>query len=212
MIYKQLVQPNLNAKGVIGECLHYARDVFGLPAKYPTAWSNWLATKYKHTDKLPNVAVPVWFSGAGGAGHVVVYVPNKGFYSSPWQKGTTHAVLPSISEIERIYRVKYVGWSEDLENAKVAISDIIKDMSKPTKAEVGNMFNYLGIADDKVTPKQYDYYMARDWKVLGQNIAKELYKQKRDLQTKLKNSGDPTSNDQAIKDSLFNKIKGIFGK
>lgn len=40
----------------------------------------------------------------------------------------------------------------------------------------------------------------------------ELVKENSDLKEKLKNCGNPTSNDQAIKDSLFNKIRGIFGK
>lgn len=113
------------------------------------------------------------------------------------------------------YQVRKANAGELVDPTKLPYSTnqgTVDDMSKPTKAEVGDMFNYLGIADDKVTDAQYKHYMARDWKVLGQNIAKELYKQKKDLQARLKNSGDPTSNDQAIKDSLFNKIKGIFGK
>lgn len=47
---------------------------------------------------------------------------------------------------------------------------------KPTKAEVGNMFNQAGIPDEKVTAKQYAYYMARDWKVLAQDVAPMIRK------------------------------------
>lgn len=59
---------------------------------------------------------------------------------------------------------------------------IKEDIVKPTKSEVGNMFNQAGIADDKVTAKQYAYYMARDWKVLAQDVApmiRKLYTDKR---------------------------------
>lgn len=54
---------------------------------------------------------------------------------------------------------------------------------KPTKSEVGNMFNQAGVSDEQVTDKQYAYYMARDWKVLAQDIApkiRALYVAKRD--------------------------------
>lgn len=47
---------------------------------------------------------------------------------------------------------------------------------KPTKAEVGNMFNLAGVSDEKVTAKQYAYYMARDWKVLAQDVAPMIRK------------------------------------
>lgn len=117
----QLVSPNLNAVGQIGYCLAYAsRGVFGNPAPGTTAWQAWLQTQYRYLDQqFPSgVSFPVWFSGAGGAGHVAVYTPS-GIYSSPWQLGTTHAVLPSISEVERIYGVLYVGWSEDILNLRV---------------------------------------------------------------------------------------------
>jgi uncharacterized coiled-coil protein SlyX len=116
----QLVQPNLTVTGQVGWCLAYARQVFGVPALYPTAWQAWLNTKYKHTDRnFPNVAVPVWFSYQT-AGHVVVYVPNKGFYSSPYKTGQAYYVGSSIADIELKYSCRFVGWSEDINNVRVA--------------------------------------------------------------------------------------------
>lgn len=158
---QQIIQPNLNTVGTIGNCLSYARRVYGLPAKYPTAWKGWQATKYKHKDQnFPDVSVPCWFSYISGGvnyGHVVVYVPKKGFYSSPWQKGTTRAVLSSISEIERIYHAKFVGWSEDINDARVAKpaeSSTVIDMLN--KGDIVNMYQReLGHAPSDQTIKDW---------------------------------------------------------
>lgn len=124
MSYIQLVQIVLTIRGRIGYCLEYARMVCGAPVVESNAWNAWNATKFKHLDRnLPNVCVPVWFSyieNGVNLGHVVWWVPGVGFYSSPWQQGTDHAVLSSIEEVERIYHCKYVGWSEDISNVRVA--------------------------------------------------------------------------------------------
>lgn len=123
---RQLIAPNLSTTGKVGLCLAYARQVFGVGAVYPTAWQGWLNVKYRHTDAIPgDVAVPLWFSGAGGAGHVAIHVPGKGIYSSPYKSGQAYAVLSSIAEIERIYKVKYVGWSEDINNVRVVTQEEI---------------------------------------------------------------------------------------
>lgn len=121
---KPLVKLNLNAIGQIGWCLAYGENLFRTPHLYNTAWEAWTKTRFKHTDPhMPNAPVPVWFSYFSGGvnyGHVVGWVPGKGFFSSPWQRGTTHAVLGTIAQIERIYGVKYVGWSEDIAGVRVA--------------------------------------------------------------------------------------------
>lgn len=133
----QLVSPDTTVKGRVTWCLEYARKVFHAPAVENTAWEGWLAAKYKHYDRnLPDVSVPLWFEYWGllngiykNYGHVVDYVPGKGFYSAPYststtvpyQEGTnTRAVLPSVEEVERIYHCRFVGWSEDISNVRVA--------------------------------------------------------------------------------------------
>lgn len=126
----QLVYPNLNAVGTIGWCLRYAGpDVFGTTyvPNPPFAWTAWLETKFR-IDYLPDVCVPVWFSyftpQGQQQGHVVVWVPGVGFYSSPWAVGTTHAVLKSIAEVEKYYHCKFVGISLDILNLKVAEDNV----------------------------------------------------------------------------------------
>lgn len=116
----QLINPDLSIVGEIGMCLHYAGLVFGISSGPDTAWKAWQQTQFKHTDQnFPSgVSFPVWFSGAGGAGHVAVYTPN-GIYSSPYSLASGHNVLSSIAQVEKLYGVKYVGWSEDIEGKRV---------------------------------------------------------------------------------------------
>jgi hypothetical protein len=143
----QLVQPNLTFIGEAGECLHYAGMVFGISSGPDTAWEAWQQTTKKHLDQnFPSgVSFPVWFSGAGGAGHVCVFTP-KGIYSSPWDFQTGHQVWTSISQVEQKYGVKYVGWSEDIEGKKVIKEDIVLDQ------EHLNILNFAFFGGDKAPP------------------------------------------------------------
>ena len=115
-MFTQVKKPNLKTKGRLEWCLEYAQNFFGVPHTSPSAWAEWLSIPKdkKHTGTPPGgVWVPIFFSGYGGLGHVAGYKDGQ-IYSSPWQRGTDHAVLTSIKEMERIYGVKYAGWSEVL--------------------------------------------------------------------------------------------------
>lgn len=130
MAWTQLIQPNLGVKGTLGNCLMYSREVFGIAKKYDSAWEGWSNSALKHGDQsFPSVAVPVWFEhwGTYGSppkygnwGHVAVRMPNGQIYSSPYNSRTSHAVLSSIQEVEKLYKCKYVGWSEDVNGVRVA--------------------------------------------------------------------------------------------
>jgi hypothetical protein len=132
MSYQQLKAPNLSQTGVVGGCLAYAREMFGAPGGVDYAWQAWENAKYKHeaSEALPtDAAVLLWYSYDGNEGHVTVNVPGIGIYSSPWQAGTTHAVLASVAQVEQYYTthldggtqpVVYVGWSEDINGVRVA--------------------------------------------------------------------------------------------
>lgn len=123
---RQLRSPRTPHVGTIGACLAYARGVYGIPAKYQTARIAWNNAQFKHTDPLPDASVPVWFSHISGGvdvGHVVCWVPRVGFFSSPYRRNTGYALLPSISEVERIYGCRYLGWSEDINSVRVAIEE-----------------------------------------------------------------------------------------
>ena len=131
MAYQQVKKPNLKTKGRLEWCLEYAQNFFGVPHTSPSAWAEWLSIPKakKHAGTPPKgVWVPIFFSGYGGLGHVAGYKDGQ-IYSSPWQRGTDHAVLNSIKEMERIYGVKYEGWSEVLGGQSV-----IKSVPDPKPA------------------------------------------------------------------------------
>lgn len=129
MNYKQDVQPNLSTVGTVGYCLAYARQMFTAPGGVNYAAQAWANAQFKHEDRdLPNVAVPIWFSYRGDEGHVAVYVPGQGFYSSPYLSNTSHAVLGSIDDFNQHYSsggkypLVYLGWTEDINGKRVAES------------------------------------------------------------------------------------------
>lgn len=130
MACTQLVTPNLDP--VIyqsghaltdwwGWCLAYGQTAFKSGWAGSNAWEGWIDhVKIKHLDQnIPSgMYVPIWFSGYGGLGHVCIYKDGQ-VWSSPWHHKPTADVMSSIAEVERIYGVKYVGWSEDIGGTQV---------------------------------------------------------------------------------------------
>lgn len=126
----QLVQPNLEITDGAGWCLRFTQSVWGAPVRYNSAWDAWEATEYKHGtgEALPeDASCVVWFSHFGtygtpptyaNWGHVVTWVPGKGFLSSPGQ-GYGQQWFNSTTEIERYFRASYVGWTEDINGLRV---------------------------------------------------------------------------------------------
>lgn len=127
MSYVQLAYPNLNQKTSAGWCLKFAQDSFGAPVMHATATIAANATKHRNYSRdMPNVAVPVWFwhygtyNGVSGEyGHVVDWVPGRGFLSSP-VSGFGQLWLSSIEEVEKTFNAKYRFWSLDINTLLVA--------------------------------------------------------------------------------------------
>ena len=122
---KQLKTPNLDPViyqgGVAlndwsGWCLAYVQTAFGTGWSGSTAWDCWSnrLTK-KHADRnLPaGVYIPIFFSGYYGMGHTAIYKDGK-VWSSPLTHKPYADVFNSIGDVERLFGVAYVGWSEDL--------------------------------------------------------------------------------------------------
>lgn len=133
---KQLVAPNPDVQDYAGMCLQFAQTVFGAPAKYDSAWEAWNATQFKHdiSENVPNdISTLIWFEHWGSYGdeghevygnwgHVVTFVSGRGYLSSPAGKLGTYGQswFATISEVERAFNSKYVGWSEDINGLRVA--------------------------------------------------------------------------------------------
>ena len=107
-----------------------------------------MSTEFKHSvsEPIPNdVGSLAWFSCYGSYGvpptydnwgHVVSFVPGKGFLSSPAGALGTYgqAWFDTISEVEQAFNARFVGWSEDINGLRVSQivqqKTSIKDVSK----------------------------------------------------------------------------------
>lgn len=127
----QIVQPDTTVTDGPGWCLRFNQNVNrGVPIKYQSAWDAWEATATKYfTREMPDVSVPVWFShyGTYGSppeyknwGHVVQWIPGRGYLSSPTGTAIGQKWLSSIQEVEQAFNSKFVGWSLDIGGKTVA--------------------------------------------------------------------------------------------
>lgn len=135
MDYKQDVTPNLDptvsSDGVVLTdwyewCLATVETAFGTPRLYPTAWAAWEAATIKHQDQNWPIGVyfPIWFSGAGGDGHVAFAYVNSngsmGIWTSPYEHVPYfYTGYGSVAALADGYHVTYVGWSEDLSGIRL---------------------------------------------------------------------------------------------
>lgn len=123
-MYEQVRTPNLNVATSLGMCLKYVQDAFGSGWAGSYALAGWNSnTVFNHADRnIPGgVYVPVWFEGYWDGfnyGHVVIYKDGV-CWSSPYSYKNTHDRLGSIADVERIYGMKCLGWSEGLGGTRV---------------------------------------------------------------------------------------------
>ena len=150
----------------MGWCLAVAQTMFGSQRTSPSAWSEWVnVVKHKHQDRnIPGgVYVPIWFDGYWNGqrvGHVAIYKDGK-VWSSPYRSKPYADVLGSIAEVERIYGMRYVGWSEDIGNTRVI--QWVPAVVNATEAQVKALYleilerpaDAAGIAT--YTKKTYDF-------------------------------------------------------
>lgn len=133
MAYKQVKSFHTSTIGKFRYCLSYVRRGFRIPATgVPTAWASWAISKTKHRNRNhpKNVDVPIYFSGAGGDGHVIAWVAKKKkYYSSPYKWYQLRATFTNLADIERIYGCTVVGWTEGVSTTRVI--EEVKDSSKP---------------------------------------------------------------------------------
>jgi len=132
MGYVQIRNPDTSVGEAPGWCLGMATKVFfGAQGGYGCATDAWNASPSKNGSReMPPVAVPVWFSWWGNIdgtykdwGHVVVWIPGRGFLSSPgrWTDPYGQQWFGSLEEIERWFGCQYVGFTLDImPNGEVA--------------------------------------------------------------------------------------------
>ena len=141
MASMQLVAPNLSARDVTGACLRFVQRVYQNRNTYyyRSAWIAWLNAEHKSTGRaMPDVSVPVYFKHFGtyndglgqygddparpyygNWGHIVSWVPGKGFLSSP-ATGEGQDWYTTIEAVERAFNATYAGWALDVGGLTVA--------------------------------------------------------------------------------------------
>lgn len=92
-----------------------------------------------------------------------------------------------------------------LSSVKVKVGQVIKGEDMPTDKNIRDF--YKKYFDKEPTANQLAKYKKAGWRA----FMRDLMDAKQAELKKCQASG-PESNDQEIKDGLFNKIKGIFGK
>ncbi|GAA1053895.1 hypothetical protein [Dietzia natronolimnaea] len=128
MSYRQVKAPNINVQARLGMCLEYVQNAFGAGWSGSYALDGWNRnSQFNHPNRnIPSgVFVPIWFDGYWTGiryGHVAIYKDGV-VYSSPWTQANAaiskHDVLGSIADVERIYRMTYIGWSEGIGGTRV---------------------------------------------------------------------------------------------
>ena len=113
-------------------CLWFAQEAVGAPHWYPTARTAWDNASDRHYGdyNLPDAVVAVFWSWVGDLGegpldygHVAIWVPGQGLFSSPrrWDDGVTNTFYGSIDEVTRWIGGSYLGWSSDLAGLQLSV-------------------------------------------------------------------------------------------
>jgi len=174
----QLVLPNLNPTLTQGRetitnwsgwCLLHVQSVFGVGWSGSSAWDAWQnRVNHRHTDRnIPSgVYVPIWFDGYDGGkrlGHAAIYHDGR-IYTSPYFPAARTVAFNSIEEVERIYGMKYVGWSEDIAGVKVIEEgeEMTTNLTRPQIASLWLLGNLEDLAqiNGKDRENIYSYYEA----------------------------------------------------
>lgn len=105
-----------------GMCQQFTRMAFNVGPGFPTASSAWSGSNKRHqTDDPSKVppAVPVYFlGGSQGYGHAAVSLGNGLVRSTDWPRRYSVGTA-RISDIERSWGQRFVGWTEDINGVTV---------------------------------------------------------------------------------------------
>lgn len=104
-------------------CLMQVRRAWGVPAKYPTAYSAWLgaggaAGPDTHTKHYEVHGMPIFMKGRGAAGHVCIYDADGYVWTTDYpRKGHWNRV--KLTDLARAWGMRVLGGSETLNGVRV---------------------------------------------------------------------------------------------
>lgn len=157
MAWVQKFSPDLGTEDYPGWCLRFTQTAWNAPVMYYCARESWDNSGFQHTDGLPSVAVPVYWSWWGTIngetrdwGHVAVLLPDGRVLSSPltWAQGYGQQIVSSVDEVSRILGATFLGWTEDMNGLRVV--DFVADPTptpEPTPEPVATTYT-VGVGDN----------------------------------------------------------------
>jgi hypothetical protein len=111
------------AKFPTNTCLMQVRGLYGIDAKYPTAYQAWLgaggaAGENTHTVNYHVQGMPVFLKGAGAAGHICLYDSDGYVWTTDYpRKGHWNRV--KLGELAKAWNMRVLGGSEVLNGVRV---------------------------------------------------------------------------------------------
>lgn len=176
MKWLQVREPNLNVRTSLGMCLKYVQDAFGSGWAGSYALQGWRdIVKKKHTNRnIPaGVYVPIWFEGKWNGynyGHVAIYKDGI-CWSSPYTDKTSHDQLGNIETVERVYGMKYIGWSEDI-GGTIVIKE--EDMAEKVNLDTARILAHMSLARDGYDGRPSAHGGTSDEDLKKHHVGKEL--------------------------------------
>lgn len=176
MSWVQVKSPNLNVRTSLGMCLQYVQDAFGSGWAGSYALQGWRdIVKKKHLDRnIPaGVYVPIWFEGYWDGynyGHVAIYKDGI-VWSSPYTNKSSHDQLGNIETVERVYGMKYIGWSEDIGGTTVIKE---QDMAEKVNLDTARILAHMNLARDGYDGRPSAHGGQADGDLNKHHVGKEL--------------------------------------
>src|SRR5690606_20980048 len=152
-------------------CLNFVMTCWGFsPSGIPSAKEGWKRSKKKRTDRNPAHGAPVYFDGPTAEWHVAVYDKDGYVYSNDFKRsGKIDRV--KITDIERGWGVKYLGWTEDY----CGVRDLdlyapkVPDPGAPPPASGGT-------SEPRYDDDMEEFLMTADWKRYSTTKVQKLKK------------------------------------
>lgn len=105
-----------------GMCQKFTRTCFGIGSYFGSAAAAWQGADKRHfesnPDKIPFGVPTYWLGGSRGFGHTAVSIGNGFGRGTDWPSSGRVGNF-RISDIQRVWGHRLVGWAEDINNVDI---------------------------------------------------------------------------------------------